>query len=117
MLPTSGLLYIELASPLLLFHYRRHRYSAFRQLVVRKDLPLPCAAADIALLNILIQNLVETVVFDNTANHFVFCALYYASVFGYSEIVDRIFGAKPKFNFDPPKFRISSALAAAAAGC
>jgi ankyrin repeat protein/DNA-binding Xre family transcriptional regulator len=153
-------------------------YSAFRQLVVRKDPPLPwlpwdhcnnsesfphwnmfewavrhgnsailniwrecvsdniaasswerlctdsgeklfsaaCAVADIALLNILIQNCVETVVFDNATNHFVFCALYYASVFGYSEIVDRIIGTKPNFNFAPPKFRISSALAAAAAG-
>jgi DNA-binding Xre family transcriptional regulator len=38
-----------------------------------------CAVADIAQLNILIQNCVETVVFDNATNHFVFCALYYAS--------------------------------------
>jgi ankyrin repeat protein len=75
-----------------------------------------CAAADIAQLNILVQNCVETVVFDNTANYFVFCALYYASAFGYCEIVDRIIGTKPNFNFAPPKFRISSALAAAAAG-
>jgi hypothetical protein len=75
-----------------------------------------CAVADIAQLNILIQNCVETVVFDNTANHFVLCALYYASAFGYCDIVDRIVGTKPNFNFAPARFRISSALAAAAAG-
>jgi ankyrin repeat protein/DNA-binding Xre family transcriptional regulator len=75
-----------------------------------------CAVADIVQLNILIQNCVETVVFDNATNHFVFCALYYASAFGYCEVVDRIIGTKPNVGFAPPKFRISSALAAAAAG-
>jgi DNA-binding Xre family transcriptional regulator len=153
-------------------------FSAFRQLVVRKDLPLPwlpwdhfgnsesyphwgmfdwavrhgnaailqiwrecvpesiaanswkrlcaqsgeklfsaaCAVADIAQLNTLITNCVESAAFHNSTNDFVFYALYYAAAFGYFKIVDRIIRTKPNFKIAPAKFRISRALVAAAAG-
>jgi ankyrin repeat protein len=73
-------------------------------------------AVDIAQLNILIQNCIQNVVFDNSTNNFMYCTLYYACAFGHCNIVDIIIQTKPNHNLPPAKYQISTALAAAAAG-